>query len=346
MLNALLVAAGLAMLYFGSEWLVRGSVNIARKMRISQLVIGLTIVAFGTSTPELVVSIGAALDGRADISLGNVVGSNIINIGLILGLSAAIFPLAVSSNTIRKEVPLMIAASIALVILSMFDNKITQLEGALMVMAIISFNYFSYRQSRKEAESNKPTTGSTTSSHAMPIEEITETDNTAVPPRAKDIDSSSSIFAKSIPLILLALVLLYFGATLTVDNAVVIATAAGISERVVGLTIVAVGTSLPELITSVIAARKKHTDLSVGNIIGSNLFNVLAVVGISSTIAGISVNPDIFSDYAIMIGFSLILIPLMRSGFILSRIEGICLVIAYLTYVVMLLLAPDILTIT
>ena len=140
------------MLYFGSEWLVRGSVNIAKRMRVSQLVIGLTIVAFGTSTPELVVSINAALSGQADISLGNVVGSNIVNIGLILGLSAAIFPLAVHINTIRKEVPIMIGAALALIILSLFDNQITQLEGVLLILEIIAFTYFSYKQSSKEEE--------------------------------------------------------------------------------------------------------------------------------------------------------------------------------------------------
>lgn len=137
--NVLLVAGGLVMLYFGSEWLVRGSINIAKRLHVSQLVIGLTIVAFGTSTPELVVSINAALAGQADISLGNVVGSNIVNIGLILGLSAAIFPIAVHVNTIRKEVPIMIGAALALVLLSLFDNRITQIEGALLVLAIIAF---------------------------------------------------------------------------------------------------------------------------------------------------------------------------------------------------------------
>lgn len=146
------------MLYFGSEWLVRGSVNIAKKMQVSQLVIGLTIVAFGTSTPELVVSINAinaALSGQADISLGNVVGSNIVNIGLILGLSAAIFPLAVHINTIRKEVPIMIGAALVLILLSLFDDEITRIEGILLVFALIVFVYFSYKQSRKEEETKR-----------------------------------------------------------------------------------------------------------------------------------------------------------------------------------------------
>ena len=348
------------MLYFGSEWLVRGSVNIAKKMQVSQLVIGLTIVAFGTSTPELVVSINAALSGQADISLGNVVGSNIVNIGLILGLSAAIFPLAVHINTIRKEVPIMIGAALALIILSLFDNQITQLEGVLLILAIIAFTYFSYKQSRKEeGQRQEKSRGKTEQisgvgkyeTHTIPIEDTTSVIEAAsiAPPiregekktkRDKEPQNGTTTtsIAKSTLLIAIGLALLYFGATLTVENAVVIATSIGISERVVGLTIVAVGTSLPELITSVVAAKKKHADLSVGNIIGSNIFNALAIVGISATIAGVSVNPNIFIDYAIMIAFSLVLIPLMRTGFVISRIEGYALVAAYSVYLLILLL--------
>jgi cation:H+ antiporter len=357
--NTLLVAGGLAMLYFGSEWLVRGSVNIANRMRVSQLVIGLTIVAFGTSTPELVVSINAALSGQADISLGNVVGSNIVNIGLILGLSAAIFPLAVHINTIKREVPIMIGAALALIILSLFDNKITQLEGVLLILAIIAFTYFSYKQSRKEEGRRKKGIGKTEQksrpdtfeTHTIPIEDtisVIETASVAPPieegekkdKRDKEPQKAAptTSFAKSASLIAIGLALLYFGATLTVENAVVIATSIGISERIVGLTIVAIGTSLPELITSVVAARKKHADLSVGNIVGSNIFNVLAIVGISASIAGVSVNPNIFIDYAVMIAFSLVLIPIMRTGFVIRRIEGFGLIAAYAVYLLILLL--------
>jgi cation:H+ antiporter len=358
--NTLLVAGGLAMLYFGSEWLVRGSVNIANRMRVSQLVIGLTIVAFGTSTPELVVSINAALSGQADISLGNVVGSNIVNIGLILGLSAAIFPLAVHINTIRREVPIMIGAALALVILSLFDNQITQLEGVLLILAIIAFTYFSYKQSRKEEQTKEKGRGKAEQKprpdiheiHTIPIEDTTSVIETAsvVPHKregekkakedkqAQNGTTPTTSIAKSSLLIAVGLALLYFGATLTVENAVVIATSIGISERIVGLTIVAIGTSLPELITSVVAARKKHADLSVGNIIGSNIFNVLAIVGISAAIAGVRVNPNIFIDYAVMIAFSLVLIPIMRTGFVIRRIEGYGLVAAYSVYLLALLL--------
>jgi cation:H+ antiporter len=348
-LNTLLVAAGLAMLYFGSEWLVRGSVNVAKKLRVSQLVIGLTIVAFGTSTPELVVSINAALSDQADISLGNVVGSNIVNIGLILGLAATIMPIAVHISTIRKEVPIMIGAALALVALSLFDGMITQLEGGLMIAALAAFTYFSYRQSRMEemtkekkeqAEVEEAGPHKETMEH---LESVVETAS-AVPDDyeeekgAAQKEAASPAFMKSGLLIAAGIALLYFGASFTVDNAVVIATTVGISERVVGLTIVAIGTSLPELITSVVAAKKKHADLSVGNIVGSNIFNVLSIVGISAAIAGVSVNPAIFTDYAVMIAFSLVLIPIMRTGFVISRAEGIALVASYLVYLVLLLI--------
>ena len=345
-LNTLLVVGGLAMLYFGSEWLVRGSVNIAKRMRVSQLVIGLTIVAFGTSTPELVVSTNAAFTGQADIALGNVVGSNIVNVGLILGLSAAIFPLAVHVSTIRREVPIMIGALLALVALSSFDYVITQIEGILLVLGLVAFTYFSYKHARKEEGSSKEQTKSdVVDKHTIPIENISsvvETASAATGRRKKgdesDVQHKDSGIFRSIVLIAVGVVLLYIGATLTVDNAVAIATTIGISERVVGLTIVAIGTSLPELITCVVAARKKLPDLSVGNIVGSNVFNVLAIVGVSAAIAGISVNPSIFIDYAVMIAFGAVLIPIMRSGFVISRMEGYVLVAAYFVYLIALLI--------
>lgn len=253
----------------------------------------MTIVAFGTSTPELVVSINAAISGQADISLGNVVGSNIVNIGLILGLSAAIFPLAIHVSTIKKEVPIMIGAALTLVLLSLFDNEITQLEGVLLVLALIVFVYFSYKQSRKEEKVSKEKGQQASRSdadrtHTIPIEDITSVIETTSADPLKDIEKKKddeeapnevTTIAKLALLIAIGLALLYFGATLTVDNAVVIATSIGISERIVGLTIVAIGTSLPELITSVVAAKKKYADLSVGNIVGSNIFNALAIVG-------------------------------------------------------------------
>lgn len=311
-INVLLVAVGLAMLFAGSEFLIRGSVKIAKRMHISQLVIGLTVVAFGTSTPELVVSINSALEGQADISLGNIIGSNIVNIGLILGLSAAIFPIAVHIKTIRREIPIMLAVSLIIIPISL-DGTISQIDGAFLVISLIAFIYFSYRQSKKE--------------------------NTQIPliiddNRENSISNNLAFtpLIKNIVFVIIGIILLYFGSSFTVDNAVSIANSLGISERIIGLTIIAIGTSLPELITSVGAARKKHADLSIGNIIGSNIFNVLSILGISSLIIGIKVNFTIFIDYIVMIGFSAALIPVMKSGFIISKKEGYILVTAYLLY--------------
>lgn len=311
-INVLLVAVGLAMLFAGSEFLIRGSVKIAKRMHISQLVIGLTVVAFGTSTPELVVSINSALEGQADISLGNIIGSNIVNIGLILGLSAAIFPIAVHIKTIRREIPIMLAVSLIIIPISL-DGTISQIDGAFLVISLIAFIYFSYRQSKKE--------------------------NTQIPliiddNRENSISNNLAFtpLIKNILFVIIGIIILYFGSSFTVDNAVSIANSLGISERIIGLTIIAIGTSLPELITSVGAARKKHADLSIGNIIGSNIFNVLSILGISSLIIGIKVNFTIFIDYIVMIGFSAALIPVMKSGFIISKKEGYILVTAYLLY--------------
>jgi len=311
-INVLLVAVGLAMLFAGSEFLIRGSVKIAKRMHISQLVIGLTVVAFGTSTPELVVSINSALEGQADISLGNIIGSNIVNIGLILGLSAAIFPIAVHIKTIRREIPIMLAVSLIIIPISL-DGTISQIDGAFLVISLIAFIYFSYRQSKKE--------------------------NTQIPliiddNRENSISNNLAFtpLIKNIVFVIIGIILLYFGSSFTVDNAVSIANSLGISERIIGLTIIAIGTSLPELITSVGAARKKHADLSIGNIIGSNIFNVLSILGISSLIIGIKVNFTIFIDYIVMIGFSAALIPVMKSGFIITKKEGYILVTAYLLY--------------
>lgn len=309
-INALLMIVGLAMLYYGANWLIRGSVAIARKLKLSQLVIGLTIVAYGTSTPELVVSIVSAIEGRSEILLGNVVGSNIVNIGLIIGLSAIMLPLVVQRSTIRKEVPIMIGIAFLIFPLSA-DGKVSQLEGGILVAALMAFTYFSYKQTQKE--------NLDASSNGQTIQSVT--------------DSSM----KAILLMVIGIILLSAGAFLTVDNAVILANALGVSERIIGLTVVAIGTSLPELFTSVVAARKGNTDISIGNIVGSNIYNIIGIVGISSTIAAVTVHPSIISDYIVMILFSLVLLPLMRSGFVISRYEGFALVSGYVIYLVIIL---------
>jgi len=307
-INVLLVSLGLTMLYFGAEWLVRGSINISNRLKISQLVIGLTVVAFGTSAPELAVSVSSAIQGISDVALGNVVGSNIANIGIILGISAVISPIVVSKSTIRKEIPIMIGASLLLLAI-IIDGKIDLTDGIILVLGIIGFIIFSYKNSKIESDLEKN--------------------------QASTVLINTSI-QKSVSLVGIGLVLLTVGSFFTVDNAVVIAKSLGISELIIGLTLVSIGTSLPELITSVVAARKGHSDLSIGNIIGSNIFNIFAIVGIASVIAGIAVNEKILLDMIIMIVFSVALIPIMRSGFVISKKEGLLLLSGYAAYIIIL----------
>jgi cation:H+ antiporter len=317
LINVVLVSVGLAMLYFGAEWLVRGSINIANKFKISQLVIGLTIVAFGTSTPELSVSVSSAMEGLPDVALGNVVGSNIANIGLILGLSAIITPILVTKSTIRKEIPIMIGVALIIVVVSI-DGNISTIDGVLLAIGIVAFTIFSYKSSKKDS-TEKPLTTNESQINNIQVQQ-------------------SKVIPKSIALVGIGLVLLTFGSFMTVENAVVLAHSFGISERIIGLTLVAVGTSLPELITSVIAARKGHGDLSIGNIVGSNIFNILAILGISAAIAGISVSDAMWFDYAIMIVFSTALLVVMKTGFRINRIEGLVLISGYIAYTVFLFL--------
>ncbi len=309
-INGALVAIGLAMLYFGAEWLVKGSVTIANKFRISQLVIGLTIVAFGTSTPELSVSVTSAIQGNSDVALGNVVGSNIANIGLIIGIAAIIRPLTVTKQIIKKELLIVIGVAILLVMISL-DGLISSEEGVVLAVGILVFVVFSYKTSKKESP---------------------DIENQSV----GLVQEKKNVMPKSIILIGIGLALLTLGSFVTVENAVVIAKSFGVSERIIGLTLIAIGTSLPELVTSVVAALRGHSDISIGNILGSNVFNILAIVGISAAIAGISVSDEMFSDYYVMIAFSVILIPIMRSGFIISRKEGYGFIAAYFAYLIYL----------
>jgi cation:H+ antiporter len=300
--NVLLTIVGLVILCFGGSWLVSGGVAIAKKLRISQMIIGLTIVAYGTSTPELAASMAAVVGSHTDLILGNVVGSNISNIGMVIGICAIVSPLVVKKATTRKEVPIMIGVTLLLIAMSV-DGEISQYDGVILVAGLIAFTAYTLSRAKKE--------------RSEVIEDSTAT-KTSVP--------------RAIALIVIGAALLYFGGFLTVENAVLIAENLGISETVIGITIIAIGTSLPELITSVIAIRKGHTDIGIGTIVGSNIYNILMILGISSVITGIAVVPDIFTHYFIMIGFSIVLIAFLRSG-IIPRPAGIGLVIAYAAYI-------------
>ena len=291
------------MLCFGGNWLVSGGVGIAKKLRISNLVIGLTIVAYGTSTPELAASIAAAGDHGA-IILGNIVGSNIANVGMVIGISAILIPVAIQKSVFRKEIPIMLGVSLLLVLLSI-DGELSQYDGALLLVGLGVFAFFTFRDALKQR--------------------IATRDNSE--------NTQNNIYVKSFGLIGLGMVVLYIGAILTVDNAVIIATEFGLSEKIIGLTVIAIGTSLPELITSIIAIRKGHSDVGIGNIIGSNIYNILMIMGVGAALGGVLTTSDIYVDYAIMIIFSLSLLIGLKTK-IINRTIGVILATGYVLYLV------------
>ena len=299
--NAILAVVGLALLCFGGNWLVSGGVNIAKKFRISNLVIGMTIVAYGTSTPELAASVAAAGEHSA-IILGNIVGSNIANVGMVIGIAAILVPLAVRKSVLKKEIPIMLGVSVLLVLISI-DGEISQYDGILLLGGLGVFAIYTFKDVIKQRNDN-----------------FEKTDQ-----------NKKNIYLKSIGLIGLGIGLLYIGAILTVDNAVILAKEFGLSEKIIGLTVIAIGTSLPELITSIIAIRKGHTDIGIGNIIGSNIYNILMIMGVGATLGGVIISSDVYVDYAIMILFSLSLLIALKTG-IINRAMGICLAIGYVVY--------------
>ncbi|MDC0638730.1 calcium/sodium antiporter [Nitrosopumilus sp.] len=302
-LSAALLVIGLVMLCFGGNWLVSGGVGIAKKLRISNLVIGLTIVAYGTSTPELAASIAAAGDHGA-IILGNIVGSNIANVGMVIGVSAILIPVAIQKSVFRKEIPIMLGVSFLLVLLSI-DGELSQYDGALLLVGLGVFAFFTFRDALKQRTTTK--------------------DNSE--------NTQNNIYVKSFGLIGIGIVVLYIGAILTVDNAVIIASEFGLSEKIIGLTVIAIGTSLPELITSIIAIRKGHSDVGIGNIIGSNIYNILMIMGVGAALGGVLTTSDIYVDYVIMIIFSLSLLIGLKTK-IINRTIGVILATGYVLYLV------------
>ena len=300
-ISAALTVLGIVMLCFGGNWLVNGGVAIARRLRISSMIIGMTVVAYGTSTPELAASI-AAVGDHGGIVLGNVIGSNIANVGMVIGVAAILVPLAVPRATLRREVPIMVGFSLLLIGLSV-DGRISQYDGLLLLALLVAFTAYTYRRARSDAKKEDA-------------------------PRP-----AGTPYVRSLVLLGVGVALLYVGAELTVDNAVIIAETFGLSDRIVGITVIAVGTSLPELITSVIAIRKKQYDIGIGNIIGSNIYNILMIMGLAAAVAGVSVGAEAFYDYAIMVAFSIALFFGLASG-VINRKVGIGLVIAYSAYLV------------
>jgi cation:H+ antiporter len=303
-INVALTVVGLAMLCFGGNWLVNGGVIIAKKLRISNMIIGMTVVAYGTSTPELAASIAAAGD-HSEIILGNIIGSNIANIGLVIGIAAIMIPLAIRRETMRKEISIMLGVSFLLVVLSL-DGELSQYDGIFLIGSLVVFTIFTFRDAKKQRiESN----------------ENYET----------KINSKTNVYPKAAGLIVLGMTLLGVGAYLTVENSVVLAKEFGLSEKLIGLTVIAIGTSLPELITSVIAIRKGHTDIGVGNIIGSNIYNILMIMGVGAALGSVVIASDVFIDYAIVIAFSASLLVALKMG-VINKVMGMVLAIAYVVF--------------
>ncbi|MCS6872303.1 MAG: calcium/sodium antiporter [Anaerolineae bacterium] len=311
LLDVLWIAVGLAGLFFGGNWLVKGAARLAQTLGVSPIVIGLTIVAYGTSTPELLVSLQAALGGNADISMGNVVGSNIANIGLIIGLSALVYPMVVQLQFLQREIPIMIGVSVLFLFLAQ-DGVIGALDGAIFVIGAAAYTVLSYLIAKQEGKELIRQTQEFTAVIAKPTNHL----------------------FNDLLLVAVGIVVLLFGSDRLVLGAVNIAEAIGVPQIVIGITLVAVGTSLPELATSVIAAFRRESEIAIGNVVGSNIFNIFAILGITSLITPINVNPRLLQvDTFVMLGFSVALFVFCLNRKI-SRREAILLLTAYTAFAV------------
>jgi len=301
-LDYIYVVAGLIGLFFGGEALVRGSVGIARRLAIPPLLIGLTVVGFGTSTPELLVSVQAALRGVPDIAVGNIVGSNIANILLIMGLTSLIWPVRVSGATLRRDTAVMLTSAVILVPI-FATGEIGRLSGGLLVLALAGYLTWAYLKPSAAVEDDS------------------------------DTSVSVSMLASAL-WVLGGLIILIFGARFLVDGSVSIARGFGVSEAFIGLTIVAVGTSLPELATSIIAAFRRQSEIAIGNIVGSNIFNVLGILGVTALIRPVPVADRFLTfDLPIMIATSLALTALLLTRPVIGRPIGLVMFAAYVAYV-------------
>jgi len=309
--NLAFIAAALVLLFFGAESLVRGSVSLSLRAGLSSLVVGLTIVAFGTSSPELVVSVKAALSQQGDISVGNVVGSNSFNIGVILGLSALVCPIPVNWQVIKFDAPIALGVTLLLPLL-LLNHTIGRPEGFLLVAGIVTYTWMNVLHGSRRA-------GESAENHG-----------------GASMSSVSRHWGIDVALIVGGLGVLVLGAHLLVDHSVALARALGVSEAVIGLTIVAAGTSIPELATSLVAAVRKEPDIAIGNVIGSNIFNILAVLGLASVVSPLHAPGVSPRDYAAVIVFSVLLIPLLYTGRFLHRLEGGALLALYGVYLFVL----------
>lgn len=311
MLDIALVAVGIVLLYGGGEALVTGSTALARRLGMTPLVVGLTVVAFGTSAPELAATLAAALQGSPEVAFGNVVGSNVFNVGLILGIAAVVFPLGARAQFLRREMPFMIFTG-ALLLLLVVDGRIGRVEGVFLLALLVAYLLVLLRKDEESAR--------------VAAEFAAEYGDVAAPLWA------------SVLRVVIGIALLVLGAKVLVLGAVGLARDLGIAERVIGLTIVACGTSLPELASSVVAAAKREGDLVLGNVIGSNIFNVLAILGTTSLVApiGLEMSAAVWIDLGVMLLFSVLLWPFLVTRGRLDRVEGIVLLAGFAGYMVFL----------
>lgn len=308
-ISLLWLAIGSAALYYGAEWLVGGGSKTAKKLGISPLIIGLTLVAYGTSAPELVVSVDAALAGEGGISIGNVVGSNICNIALILGLCAVITPLTVNRAMLKSDVPVMAVTAVAFCLIYWWQDGIGRIGGLILFAGFVLYNIKVIISAKKEAAANS-------------LNESAEEDG----------EKAEKPLYLYLLLAVFGLVVLVLGSKAFLRGAIEIAKLTGLSNTVIGLTIVAVGTSLPELATSVVAAIKGERDIAIGNVVGSNIFNILLIMGVAPLIAPLTGANIQFWDLAALLATTFLLIPFMITGFRLNRAEGVILLAMYGAY--------------
>ena len=304
---------GLVLLVAGGEALVRGSVAVAQRLGVSPMLIGLTLVGFGTSTPELVTSLQAALIGAPGVAIGNVVGSNIANILLILGISAIILPMATTKEAFRRDGPVLIGASV-LMVAAVLAGSLARWVGVVFLVLLAAYTVYTYFTERDDGSPSATV-------HAAEAGSVAD-----LPPRTMGFGLGGLFIVGGIAGVV-------YGASLLVDAALVIARAAGLSEAVIGLTLVAVGTSLPELVTSVMAAIRKQTDVAFGNIIGSNIFNILGIAGVTAVVTPISIPPEIAGfDIWVMLATALLLAAFAVTGWRVNRWEGAALLGCYAAY--------------
>ncbi|WLR42068.1 calcium/sodium antiporter [Bacillus carboniphilus] len=315
----LLLLIGFVLLIKGADFFVDGSSHIARALHISPLIIGLTIVSLGTSSPEATISILAAIEGSAGVSLGNIVGSNILNTTLIIGLTALVFPLKVEDETIKKEIPFTLLGSVAFLVLvsDLFFrnsniNMLSNSDGLILLLFLLIF--FSY------------------------IFEVAKSSRKQRKEKNKQEKTPARTWGKYIGITIMGLIAIIIGGELVVRSATSIAFSFGLSETLIGLTVIAIGSSLPELVTSISAAIKKQSEIVLGNIVGSNIFNILFVLGTTAAITPLPVENKIFTDIFIMLALTLLLLLFSRTKYKIGKAEGLILVLTYLIYMIYIII--------